>query len=74
MLRTMQANLKRKAEEFKKTNVNQTTKEFDDLQQMILRRLSAEQGNLAEMTKDFTKKMEAEQKKMEEAQKKEGGE
>lgn len=72
MLKIMQENLKRKTEEFKKVNIKKTTKGFDPVQQMILKRLSAEQGNLADMTQEFTKKIEQMQKQM--PKMKEGGE
>ncbi len=60
----MQENLKRKTEEFKRINIKKNIKGFDPIQQMILRRLSAEQGNLADMTQELTKKIKQKQKKM----------
>ncbi|MDQ7779986.1 MAG: hypothetical protein RDV41_09800 [Planctomycetota bacterium] len=59
MLRQMQLNLKRKTEEFVKANLKnpEAAKGLDPVQQMILRRLAAEQENLADKTRNFAESM-----------------
>lgn len=59
----MQENLLRKTEEFKRQNIKNDTKEFEEIQKKTLHRFSAEQLYLAELTAVFTKKLQEEQEK-----------
>jgi len=65
MLRTMQENLMRKTEDFKKENIKENLQEFDAVQQKILQRLSAEQMHLADLISSFTKRLQNKEDKME---------
>jgi len=59
----MQGNLLRKTEEFKRQNLKNDTKDFEEIQKKTLQRFSAEQLYLAELTAAFTKKLQEEQEK-----------
>ncbi|MEK7449412.1 MAG: hypothetical protein AAB019_08000 [Planctomycetota bacterium] len=64
MLKIMQVGLKRKTEEFQQKNLNEKLNEFDQFQKIILRRLSDEQGNLADLLDSFAQKLAKEQTRM----------
>jgi hypothetical protein len=57
LLRTMQVQLKQKTERFGKDSTGQAVKELDPIQKAILARLRAEQGHIAQLTRNFTDKM-----------------
>ncbi|MFA5793709.1 MAG: DUF4175 family protein [Candidatus Brocadiia bacterium] len=59
MLKTLQEGLKSDTDKFKKNNAGGQTAGFNSAQQMILRRLSEQQGILADMAAKFAEKMRA---------------
>lgn len=68
MLKTLQENLSAKTDNFRKTNLNDNTTGFDPVQQMILRRLSAQQGTLAEMANKSAEQLKALEEMMKDLQ------
>lgn len=57
LLRQMQMNCRRKTEAFSQQNLSGEVPELDPVHKMILERLAAEQGNIAEMTREFTDRL-----------------
>ncbi|MBI3097058.1 MAG: hypothetical protein HYY93_02255 [Planctomycetes bacterium] len=58
LLRQMEINVKRKTEEFAKGSIEPDAKELDEIQRTILRRLSHEQGTIAELTQKLADRLQ----------------